>query len=66
MVRSLWDSLHVLSNRKLYFLEELYIVADKNLFTLCTFWDFDFSSVKRYIVACKNSNIYLVEYGAAF
>ena len=36
------------------------------LFMLCTFWDFDFSSVKCYIFACKNSNIYPVKYGVAF
>ena len=39
-------------------------VANTNLFTFCTFWDFDFSSVKRYIVACKNSNICLAKHGA--
>ena len=39
-------------------------MTDKNLFMLCTFWDFDFSSIKRYIVTCKNSNIYLTKHGA--
>ena len=38
-------------------------MTDKNLFTLSTFWDFDFSLVKRYIAACKNSNIYIVKHG---
>ena len=26
-------------------------VTDKNLYTFCTFWDFDFSSVKCCIIA---------------
>ena len=46
-------------------------VTDKNLFTLCFFWDFDFSLVKRYTVALKTQisnllnmvHIYLVKHG---
>ena len=50
----------------IFSIRALHLWIYKNLFMLCTFWDFDFSSVKRYIAAFKNSNIYLVKHSVAF